>query len=215
MSGAAATSEAGRRGAGARRRPGTTYRLQLHAGFGFSAARAVVPYLARLGITDCYTSPHLKARPGSLHGYDICDHNALNPELGSAADYGAFTDALAAHGMGQLADIVPNHMGIDPGANPWWRDVLENGRGSPYAAFFDIDWDPVKPELRDKVLLPILGDQYGAVLERGELQLAFAAGAFTVRYGAYDLPLDPLHLPALLAHDLDALRSELGEEGPR
>jgi (1->4)-alpha-D-glucan 1-alpha-D-glucosylmutase len=212
VSGAAATTEGGRRGAWAsQRRFCSTYRLQLHAGFGFRAARALVPYLAQLGITDCYTSPHLKARPGSLHGYDICDHNALNPELGSAADYAAFTDALAAHGMGHLADVVPNHMGIDPGANPWWRDVLENGRGSPYAAFFDIDWDPVKPELRDKVLLPILGDQYGAVLERGELQLALAAGAFTVHYGTYDLPLDPLHLPQLLAHDLEALRRELGE----
>src|SRR5215813_4633290 len=112
-----------------RRVPVATYRVQLHAGFGFAAAAGVVPYLDRLGITDCYTSPHLKARSGSTHGYDIVDHSTLNPELGSAAEYEAFTRALRDRGMGHVVDFVPNHMGLDPSANPWWRDVLENGRG--------------------------------------------------------------------------------------
>ena len=195
-----------------RRVPVATYRVQLHAGFGFAAAAGVVPYLDRLGITDCYTSPHLKARSGSTHGYDIVDHSTLNPELGSAAEYEAFTRALRDRGMGHVVDFVPNHMGLDPSANPWWRDVLENGRGSAYARFFDIDWNPVKVELKDKVLLPILGDQYGAVLERGELRLEFAGGAFTLRYGGYDLPIAPGEWPHILTHDLDALRAALGEE---
>jgi (1->4)-alpha-D-glucan 1-alpha-D-glucosylmutase len=197
-----------------RRLPVATYRLQLHAGFGFAAAAAVVPYLDGLGITDCYTSPHLKARPGSTHGYDIVDHTALNPELDGASDYDAFAAALAARGMGNLVDFVPNHMGVDAAANPWWRDVLENGRGSTYAPFFDIDWHPVKAELKDKVLLPILGDQYGAVLERGELQLHFGDGAFTLRYGTHDLPIAPGQIPQILSHQLDQLRARLGDEHP-
>src|SRR5215470_980908 len=197
-----------------RRAPLATYRLQLHAGFGFGAAAAVVPYLDQLGITECYTSPHLKARPGSTHGYDIVDHGRLNPELGGAADYEAFTDALRARSMGHFVDFVPNHIGVDAAANPWWRDVLENGRGSPYARFFDIDWNPVKAELTDKVLLPILGDRYGAVLERGELRLAFTDGLFTVHYTDHDLPIAPGQFPQILSHELGALRAALGDEDP-
>lgn len=196
------------------RPPIATYRLQLHAGFGFAAARDVVPYLDQLGITDCYTSPHLKARPGSTHGYDICDHTALNPELGSGEDYVAFTQALAARGMGHVVDFVPNHMSVASAVNAWWRDVLENGRGSAYAHYFDIDWRPAKAELRDKVLLPILGDQYGAMLERGELRLTFADGAFAVRYGEHDLPINPRQVPDILSRDLDALRRALGDDDP-
>src|SRR5512143_141803 len=104
---------------GLRRIPVSTYRLQFHRGFTFQDARALVPYLSELGITDCYSSPYLKARDGSRHGYDICDHNQLNPEIGSEADYNAFTDELAAHGMGQVMDVVPNHMAVDPAANGW------------------------------------------------------------------------------------------------
>src|SRR5579864_5923205 len=144
-----------------RRVPGATYRLQMHKDFGFKEATAVLPYLAKLGVTDCYTSPLLKAIPGSMHGYDITDHNQLNPDLGSPSDYDAFAQNLSAHQMGHVLDFVPNHMGIYADANPWWNDVLENGPASPYARFFDIDWDPIKPELKNKVLLPILGDQYG------------------------------------------------------
>lgn len=175
------------------RRPVSTYRLQLHADFGFQQARALVPYLAQLGITDCYTSPYFKANPGSRHGYDISDHGVLNPEIGTDEDYVAFADALAAHGLGHIVDFVPNHMAADASSNPWWRDVLQHGERSRFAVFFDIDWNPVKPELRGKVLLPVLGDQYGAVLERGELRVERAGddGALTLRYFERSLPLDP------------------------
>src|SRR5439155_22958864 len=124
----------------ARRLPEATYRLQFHAGFTFRDAARLVPYLAELGITDCYASPYLKARPGSLHGYDITDHRQLNPEIGREQDYAAWVQALREHGMSHVVDIVPNHMGILGNSNPWWNDVLENGPSSPYAAFFDIEW---------------------------------------------------------------------------
>src|SRR6478672_79791 len=152
--------------------PSATYRLQLHPGFTLDDARGVVPYLQSLGIGACYTSPYFTAAPGSTHGYDVSNHNEINPELGGAAAHDAFTAALAAHGLGHIVDFVPNHMGIGGNANAWWNDVVENGPGSPAAAFFDIDWAPVKPELTARLLLPILRDQYGRVLERGELQIA-------------------------------------------
>jgi (1->4)-alpha-D-glucan 1-alpha-D-glucosylmutase len=197
-----------------RRVPQSTYRLQFQREFTFADAGRLVPYLAQLGITDCYCSPYLTASPGSLHGYDICDHNRLNPELGSIADYDAFTSTLAAHGMGQLLDFVPNHMGIDPRTNPWWRDVLENGPSSRYARHFDIDWEPVKPELKNKVLLPILGDQYGRVLARGEIRVHFENGALVLRYGDQELPVNPRQAVMLLRLDLEALRLALGENSP-
>ena len=109
---------------------------------------------------------------GSTHGYDICDHNALNQELGSEQDFDAFACELRARGMGLILDFVPNHMGLDPSANLWWRDVLQHGQASPFADFFDIDWDPITPELKGRILLPILQDGYGEVLDRGELRLA-------------------------------------------
>jgi (1->4)-alpha-D-glucan 1-alpha-D-glucosylmutase len=192
--------------------PVSTYRLQFHREFTFEDARRLVPYLAALGITECYSSPILTARPGSTHGYDICDHNRLNPELGSEADFDAFTSELEAHGLGQILDFVPNHMGIDPQTNRWWRDVLENGPSSPYARYFDVDWDPVKPELKGKVLLPILGDQYGIVLERGELHLALADGALVLRYFEHDLPISPRESPRVLRHRPEALENELGAD---
>jgi (1->4)-alpha-D-glucan 1-alpha-D-glucosylmutase len=194
------------------RRPVSTYRLQLHGGFGFRDAAAVVPYLARLGITDAYSSPHFKANPGSRHGYDICDHSALNPELGSEADYDAWCRLLRAAGLGHIIDIVPNHMSADPRSNAWWRDVLENGPSSPYSHYFDIDWDPVKPELRGKVLLPVLGDQYGRVLERGELQLVCADGALQLRYFDLDLPVNPRQSPRVLGLHVDRLELDLGAD---
>jgi (1->4)-alpha-D-glucan 1-alpha-D-glucosylmutase len=197
------------------RSPVSTYRLQFHRGFRFVDARALVPYLDQLGITDCYSSPYLQARPGSTHGYDICDHNQLNPEIGSEADYTAFTAALAAHGMGQIVDFVPNHMAADETHNPWWRDVLTNGPCSSFAGFFDIDWEPVKAELKDKVLLPVLGDRYGAVLDRGELRLAFAHGVFTLQYFERNFPINPRQLTQVLEHDLDTLRCNLGEAHPQ
>jgi len=195
--------------------PVSTYRLQFHRGFTFAQARDLVPYLAALGITDCYSSPHLKANPGSTHGYDICDHNQLNPDVGTESEYAAFTSALAAHGMGQVVDFVPNHMGIDAGTNAWWRDVLENGPCSAFAAFFDVDWDPIKSELEEKVLLPVLGDQYGLVLERGELRVVYEDGSFVLRYFDRNLPINPRQFPRILEHDLELLQGDLGEEDPQ
>jgi (1->4)-alpha-D-glucan 1-alpha-D-glucosylmutase len=196
------------------RTPASTYRLQLNPRFGFREAREIVPYLSMLGITDCYVSPFFASTPGSNHGYDICDHNRLNPELGSREDFQALCEALQQHSMGLLLDFVPNHMGIDAQANLKWRSVLENGPSSPFAAFFDIDWDPVKDELKDKVLLPILDDQYGNVLEAGELQVRFEAGIFSLQYYDHNLPLNPRQMRVLLNHRLDGLRGRTSEEDP-
>ncbi len=190
------------------REPVNTYRLQLNGGFRFADARALVPYLDALGVTDCYSSPQLKATPGSMHGYDISDHRALNPELGGDIDHDAFAGELRAHRLGEILDFVPNHMSTDPESNPWWRDVLENGPSSPFAEFFDIDWHPIKPELEGKVLLPVLGDHYGRVLERGELRLVFEAGQLSVRYFTLRLPINPRQAPRVLGLDLERLESE-------
>src|SRR5947208_1461845 len=151
--------------------PTCTYRLQFNRWFTFSQACEIVPYLEALGISDVYASPYFQASPDSLHGYDITDHNMLNPAIGSREDYDAWVAQLHAHSMGQLLDFVPNHVGIAEPLNEWWMDVLENGPSSRYAPYFDIDWQPLKSDLRDKVLLPILSDQYGRVLERGEPQV--------------------------------------------
>ncbi|MDZ7754123.1 MAG: malto-oligosyltrehalose synthase [Gammaproteobacteria bacterium] len=185
--------------------PIATYRLQLNRDFTFADARGIVPYLQALGISHVYASPFLKARAGSSHGYDIVDHDALNPEIGNEADLTAFTDSLHRHGMGLVMDIVPNHMGVGGGDNGWWLDVLEHGEASPYADYFDIDWRPASPALRHKVLLPFLGDHYGAVLEDGGLVLGFDAtrGAFDVRYYEHLFPIDPRSYPAVLGHALD------------
>jgi len=157
--------------------PRATYRLQFHRDHcTFRDAAALVPYLSQLGISHVYASPYLKAKCGSEHGYAVVDYTRLDPELGTEDDFEAFVDALREHGMGQILDVVPNHMSAAPGENPWWTDVLENGPGSPYADFFDIDWAPVKEELRGKILFPILGRQFGEVLEAGELKLCRCSG---------------------------------------
>lgn len=185
--------------------PVATYRLQFHAGFGFEQARALVPYLDRLGISHVYASPLFRAAPGSSHGYDVCDPNALNPEMGTRAEFDAFAAALAGRGMGLVMDFVPNHMGIAEPHNPWWMDVLENGPASPYAAFFDIDWQPLKRELENKVLLPILSDQYGRILERGELRVGFEAGSFFLCCQQARLPLAPRSIRPLLQRAVERL----------
>ncbi|MGA9033018.1 MAG: malto-oligosyltrehalose synthase [Sulfuricaulis sp.] len=196
--------------------PTATYRLQFHRDFTFAQAAALVPYLQRLGISHCYASPYLKARAGSRHGYDIVDHNALNPEIGSAEDYDHFVRTLHDHGLGQIVDIVPNHMGVGGDDNQWWMDVLENGQASAYAGFFDIDWHPPKDDLRGKVLSPVLGDHYGRLLESGEIKLAFEAGqgTFAVRYYSNRFPIDPQSYPLLLGHDLARLERQLGADHP-
>ncbi|MFN2477445.1 MAG: malto-oligosyltrehalose synthase [Chthoniobacterales bacterium] len=171
--------------------PSSTYRLQFNRTFTFNDARAIVPYLHELGISDCYASPYFQARAESLHGYDITDHNKLNAAVGSREEYDAFVAELRSHGMGQVLDFVPNHMGIGEPLNQWWIDVLENGPSSVYAPYFDIDWQPLKSDLQDKVLLPVLGDQYGRVLERGELKVRFEGGAFYLNYYEHEWPVAP------------------------
>ena len=191
--------------------PAATYRLQFNSRFTFADARRLLPYLDTLGVSDVYASSYLGAKPGSMHGYDITDHGTLNPEIGTAEEYDRFVAELQARGMGQILDVVPNHMGIAAGSNPWWNDVLENGPSSPYAEFFDVDWDPVKRQLANKVLLPILGDQYGRVLENQELVLTYADGTFGLQYYDTRLPIDPRSATQILSYRLEALADALGE----
>jgi (1->4)-alpha-D-glucan 1-alpha-D-glucosylmutase len=188
--------------------PLSTYRLQFNSGFTFNDARAVVDYLHDLGISDCYASSYLKAVPGSLHGYDVADPTQLNPEIGSDADHAAWIDAMQARGMGHVMDLVPNHMGIAKSANPWWLDVLENGPSSRFARFFDIEWHPVKDELADKVLLPILGAQYGEALEHQELKLTYRDGAFFACYYDDTLPIAPDTYAMVFEGDVEAWQAE-------
>jgi (1->4)-alpha-D-glucan 1-alpha-D-glucosylmutase len=179
-----------------------TYRLQFHKGFTFRDATALVPYLARLGVSHIYASPLAEARSGSTHGYDIVNHGRLNPEIGSEADFAALTAALTAHGLGLIVDIVPNHMGVGGRDNAWWLDVLEWGENSPYAEYFDINWEPLREDLKGRVLLPVLGDQYGAVLEGGDIALRLdpAEGSFSAWYYDHRFPISPLSYPAILRH---------------
>ncbi|HEX3952492.1 MAG TPA: malto-oligosyltrehalose synthase, partial [Stellaceae bacterium] len=183
-----------------------TYRLQFHKDFTFRDATALVPYLARLGISHLYASPLMEARPGSTHGYDIVNHSRLNPEIGTDDEFDAMVAALHAHGLGLIVDIVPNHMGIGSD-NAWWLDVLEWGEASPYAPYFDVNWDPVRDDLKGRVLLPVLGDQYGAVLESGDIALRFdpGAGSFSAWYFDHRFPISPLSYAAILRHGGAAL----------
>lgn len=173
-----------------------------------------MPYLHELGISHCYASPYLKARAGSPHGYDIVDHNALNPEIGDEHTFTSWIQALHHHGMGQILDIVPNHMGVGGDDNAWWLDVLEHGPASEYAAYFDIDWRPIKEELRGKVLLPVLGDHYGTVLEKGELGLSFDLdrGQFSVCFYNHRFPIDPSTYPNILGYQPERLAEHFAEE---
>jgi (1->4)-alpha-D-glucan 1-alpha-D-glucosylmutase len=196
--------------------PRATYRLQLNHEFTFSQAAQIVPYLAKLGISHCYISPCLKARPGSMHGYDIVDHNSLNPEIGSPEEFDQFVKTLHEHGVGLIVDIVPNHMAVMGSDNAWWLDVLENGEASSFAGFFDIDWHSLKEELQGKVLVPVLPDHYGAVLERGELKLEFndGKGEFAVSFKGNFFPIGPREYPRILHRCTDRLTARLGEENP-
>ena len=202
--------------------PRATYRLQFSRDFTFRDAERLVPYLHALGVSHVYASPYLKARARSRHGYDITDYNALNPEVGSEAELDAMVAALACRGMGQILDIVPNHMGVGGANNAWWLDVLEWGQASPYNDFFDICWNAPKPDLRGKVLLPFLGDHYGDTLEAGKLNPCFneREGSFSVWYHEHNFPLAPHTYATVLAaaavggsktlYDLMAAFSKLG-----
>jgi (1->4)-alpha-D-glucan 1-alpha-D-glucosylmutase len=194
--------------------PAATYRVQLNRFFTFQQAREQVEYLHRLGISDLYASPYFTANPESLHGYDVVNHNELNPQIGSRQDYDALVAELHGRGMYQVLDIVPNHMGIGQLGNTWWMDVLENGPASVYAPYFDIEWDPINTKITNKVLLPILGDQYGKVLEKQELRLSFLPEEGTFRLHYYDrtFPIEPGSYQAILDWDKAALIDELGIE---
>jgi (1->4)-alpha-D-glucan 1-alpha-D-glucosylmutase len=198
----------------AARVPLATYRLQLGPDLTFDDAAGLVSYLAALGISDCYTSPIFQTASDGAHGYDIADHNRLRDELGGEAAFWRFADALRRHGLGLVLDVVPNHMGIASARNAWWWDVLEHGPASPCAPFFDIDWQPVKAELKDKVLLPILGDQYGAELEQGELRLELAEGVLNLRYHDTRLPVALRTYRRVLGHRVGELQARLGPGHP-
>jgi (1->4)-alpha-D-glucan 1-alpha-D-glucosylmutase len=193
--------------------PQATYRLEFrHDRMTFHQAAQLVPYLEELGISHLYASPCLKTRSGSTHGYAVVDYGQLNPELGTPEEYAALAAALGERGMGQLLDFVPNHMSVAPAENRWWQNVLENGPGSPFAAYFDIDWHPVKEELKHKILLPVLGGQFGQVLEAGQLTLEYREGAFFIRYFETVLPLNPKTATTILRHRLDELKAEMPAE---
>jgi (1->4)-alpha-D-glucan 1-alpha-D-glucosylmutase len=181
--------------------PRATYRLQFTKDFGFEQAADLAPYLAGLGISHVYASPYLKAQPGSTHGYDVVDHRELNPELGTPEAFGRMAATFANHGLGQILDFVPNHMGIAGASNAYWLDVLEWGRQSRYAPWFDIDWEA--DHLYGKVLVPFLGESYRAALYAGDLVLSFdaAEGAFAVwAYDTHKLPISPLHYGRILGN---------------
>lgn len=199
------------------RLPTATYRVQFNGGFTFDHAAALVPYLAELGISHCYASPYLRARSGSPHGYDIVDHNALNPEIGDDTAFRRFADTLQRHDMGQILDLVPNHMGVGGSDNAWWLDTLESGPAALCAAYFDIEWRPIKEVLRGRVLVPVLGGHYGSTLEAGDLKLLFdeERGELSVYYYNHRFPLDPGTYPQVLEAGMDTLNHQFAVDDPR
>ena len=176
--------------------PVSTYRVQMHKDFTFADATKILDYLRNLGVGDFYSSPIFEARPGSMHGYDVTRHDRLNPELGGEEGFAPFSEALKSHGLGLLLDIVPNHMGVG-NETKWWQDVLENGHASEYAEYFDIDWDPLKPELKNKLLLPILGGQYGDELEAKHIQVAIEKGKPYIEVFDKRMPVAPRTIPMI------------------
>jgi (1->4)-alpha-D-glucan 1-alpha-D-glucosylmutase len=189
--------------------PRATYRIQFGNDFGFDDAAAIAPYLAELGISHVYASPYLQARPGSKHGYDITNHNALSAELGGDAAFQGMLRAFREHALEHILDYVPNHMGVGGSDNPFWLDVLEWGRNSRYAGWFDIDWDSHSEHLKDKLIVPFLADQYGAELKKGKLELGFdeKQGTFSVwLYDTHKLPVTPPSYPEILGNDSPTLK---------
>ncbi len=199
-----------------KRIPLSTYRLQFNREFTFADGANLVSYLDHLGISHAYASPYLKARAGSSHGYDIVDHSELNPEIGDIESFRHFVTTLHDHDMGQILDLVPNHMAVFGNDNAWWLDVLENGPTSAYAIFFDIDWRPIKEVLRGKVLVPVLGDHYGQALEDGQLTLEFepTQGEFSVWYWEHRFPIDPVTYPIILESGMADLSDTRSDQNP-
>lgn len=196
------------------RLPTATYRLQFNASQTIAAVRSMLPYLEALGVSDLYASPISAARAGSNHGYDVVDPRRVNPELGTLDELRDLGHALRERGMGMILDLVPNHMCISDPANVWWQDVLENGPASPYASWFDIDWNPPKPDLRNKVLFPMLGAQYGWALEQHELIVGLdePEGAFRLHYGPLVVPLAPKSWIHILEPALARLHERRGAD---
>jgi len=188
--------------------PVSTYRLQMNGSFTFDDAVAIADYLKDLGISHVYCSPYLQAAPGSMHGYDVVDQQKVNEELGGAAAHQRFCDKLAELELGQVLDIVPNHMAITPENRYWW-DVLENGPSSRYAIWFDIDWQSAEVRLQNKVLIPVLGDQYGKVLASGQIQIEQAGMEFRVRYAEHLFPLSPHSVAPILQRAGGFLRDDV------
>ncbi|MEO6829523.1 MAG: malto-oligosyltrehalose synthase, partial [Acidobacteriaceae bacterium] len=195
-----------------RRRVSATYRMQFTKSFTFADAEALVPYLHDLGISHLYASPVFEARPGSLSGYDTCDFSRIDPELGGEPGFDSLVQALHRHGMGLIIDFVPNHMSAHPQWNLWWRNVLANGPSSPVSEYFDIDWYPVNSNLHGKVLLAILGKQYGDALESGDLRIEYQDGEFCLLYYDFNLPLNPRQMKFLLRYRWEESADRAGIE---
>ena len=193
--------------------PLATYRLQFNREFRLEHARAIVPYLSRLGITHVYSSPILRARAGSLHGYDVVDPTMINPELGDEGEFRLLVEALKAHGMGLVLDIVPNHMAA-VSENRYWQDVLTYGPSSPYARWFDIDWRMPGPKSWGRVLVPVLGSPLPRILAQDEIEMNWLDGRFKVRYYDHIFPLDPATVPMVCRTGLPRLRERLDPEHP-
>ena len=191
--------------------PSSTYRLQLNHQCTFRQVSGLVDYLFALGIGDCYLSPFLTAAEGSMHGYDVTNPAQFNPEIGTAEEFHTLRERLKQRGMGIVADVVPNHMCIDRPANQWWWDVLENGPSSPFAHYFDINWNPPKSDLVNKVLLPILGDQYGRILEDQQIRIHYEFGEFFASVYQKPLPLAPRTWGLVLERAAQALKERLGD----
>lgn len=185
-----------------------TYRVQFSPGFTLIDAAGIAGYLSRLGVSHLYASPILQAATGSTHGYDVVDYHRVNDELGGLGAHARLTEVLQEHQLGQVLDIVPNHMAIWA-ENPWWWDVLENGPSSRYAMYFDVEWDPPEARVSNQVLIPVLGDQYGRVLEAGDIHLKYDQGKFTIEYFEHRFPVDPRSLSSILAKAADQLKSDI------
>lgn len=201
-----------RRISGQRRIPIATYRVQFNRDFTFRDAQGLVDYLNELGITDIYASPCFKPHPGSRHGYDICDPTRFNPDVGDEEDFAALSAVRRACGMGFILDVVPNHMGIRDASNVWWFDLLENGPSSTFASYFDVDFHPARVDLENKILLPLLEDQYGRVLENGKLRLVLEDGAFFIHYYDIKLPVAPRSYNQILSRCSEELAASLNEQ---
>jgi len=179
--------------------PLSTYRLELYGGFRFDDATNLVDYVRELGVSHVYCSPYLQAAPGSTHGYDTVDYHRVSAEIGGDEGLARFCQKLKEYGLGQVLDIVPNHMAITGHYNQWWWDTLENGPLSRYAPYFDVDWNSPEERLRNKILLPVLGDHYGRILAAGEIKLKRREGNFVFQYYEHVFPAAPESCADLLA----------------